>query len=485
VAGFNRDGADLAKDRRAFIGDRGASTGRDNPSSRRTADPEAGGYVPPSPLEWMIAVFAVVIQQAAFVWVPLLLAGGPISDVGEVPNPYNTVTISLSGLAVGILCFIHYRKIVPLIWQNPASILLVIIIIASSLWSIHPELTFRRSNNYIVTMLTAVYLSGRFATGEAIKVLSWGLALSAIGSFLFVVVYPGYGIMQDTPDLAGNWRGVFIHKNQLGWVMAVGVFVECYILASAPPHRGRHLALLIAFFVLVAFSRSTTALLSSVFYLSGAGIYLLWARARAIAPIISVALALLGLTTLVAFWDDPGAALAWLGKDATLTGRAELWAEVPNLIAERPLLGWGYEATWQPNDNATIYIWNILGWDPPSAHNALLEVTLQLGLTGLVVVLAVIAVALWRSIGCFSAGLHHLGAFSLLFFLVTIYSGVTEAVLAQNQSIPWVAFNILSLSCGLEVAQVKAHHKQKQERIGTTILSRTEPLGETGIAPKR
>ena len=108
---------------------------------------------------------------------------------------------------------------------------------------------------------------------------------------------------------------------------------------------------------------------------------------------------------------------------------------------------------WLPTDSITIAISNAVGWVVPQAHNALLEVTLELGLVGLVIVLAFLGISLWRSVRCIIAGLHRLGIVSLVFFLGVIISGITESTLAQNQTIEWVVFNILSLYCGLEIVR--------------------------------
>ena len=50
---------------------------------------------------------------------------------------------------------------------------------------------------------------------------------------------------------------------------------------------------------------------------------------------------------------DSESALGIIGKDATLTGRVDLWQQVLKLVDEKPVLGWGYRAMWQPDDPST------------------------------------------------------------------------------------------------------------------------------------
>ena len=106
---------------------------------------------------------------------------------------------------------------------------------------------------------------------------------------------------------------------------------------------------------------------------------------------------------------------------------------------------------WLPTVPVAIAVSRAVGWSVPQAHNAILEVTLELGLVGLVIVLIFIAVSLWRSVRCLMAGQHKLGMLSLVFFLGVIMSGATESTFAQNQDIEWVVFNVLSFACGLQI----------------------------------
>ncbi len=76
-----------------------------------------------------------------------------------------------------------------------------------------------------------------------------------------------------------------------------------------------------------------------------------------------------------------------VGKDATLTGRVDLWALVLPYGDRRPLLGYGYGAFWIADNPMTQEIWRILNsYQPPHAHNGWIETYLELGLVGCAVV---------------------------------------------------------------------------------------------------
>jgi O-antigen ligase len=155
------------------------------------------------------------------------------------------------------------------------------------------------------------------------------------------------------------------------------------------------------------------------------------------------------IMALAAIRIEPKLTFGLLGKDATLTGRTLLWPLVLELIDKRPLLGWGYRAMWQSADAITSRIDGIAGFTVPSSHNAFLEIALQLGWTGVVVIVLLMWAAVRRGAGCFVIGVNPLGWFSIMFVVGVMMAGSTTETLGQNQLIEWVVFNALLVSCGI------------------------------------
>ena len=88
-----------------------------------------------------------------------------------------------------------------------------------------------------------------------------------------------------------------------------------------------------------------------------------------------------------------------IGKSPDMTGRSDIWKAVLGLISQRPIQGWGWISYWMPGvkpyeglivrDNVTYY----------EAHNSYLDVWLQLGIFGLLLLIAVITftfIKVWR-----------------------------------------------------------------------------------------
>jgi O-antigen ligase len=81
-----------------------------------------------------------------------------------------------------------------------------------------------------------------------------------------------------------------------------------------------------------------------------------------------------------------GPLLGLLGRSEDLTNRLDIWAIVGNLAAQRPVAGWGWVSYWapwvEPFDDLVV----IKGVTYYQAHNAWLDIFLQLGIIGLVVI---------------------------------------------------------------------------------------------------
>lgn len=445
----------------------GGITYPDNPSTTpvHAVGVEAGGFTTSADgsrlvqrLSWLAAVFAVLVQQDAFISSPVLsnlvaAAGSPDAQA----NVLNTLAVFLNVMFLAPLCLLHYRQLAPVIYGNKATVALILFIILSIVWSINPDVTLRRCFNYFSTVLTACYLAGRFDIDQIMKILSWGIAISAVCSFLFVAAFPADAIHQasllQADNIAGSWKGVFPHKNVLGHAMTIGVIAELYLLTGTKARTIPHAILLCACTALLILSRSSTAIILASFYLLGAILFLLLQRASRYFGVGLAMLAAFGAAIAAIYSTDPDWIFGLLGSDPTLTGRTAVWELVLRFILERPLLGWGYGALWQPADTITKTISKAVGWTVPNAHNAFLEVTLEIGLVGLTIVLLFVAVSLWRAMRCLMAGRQKLGMLSLVFFLGVLISGMSEPTLARNQEIEWVVFNALSFSCGLEIAR--------------------------------
>src|SRR6185295_17075285 len=92
---------------------------------------------------------------------------------------------------------------------------------------------------------------------------------------------------------------------------------------------------------------------------------------------------------------DAGA--RFFDKDPTLTGRTYLWQRAADLIAEKPVFGKGFSAFWVQGNTDAEGLWryaHIASRDGFNFHNTFIDLLVQVGWFGLVVIAAVVVVAI-------------------------------------------------------------------------------------------
>ncbi|MBO1805351.1 O-antigen ligase family protein [Leucobacter ruminantium] len=85
-----------------------------------------------------------------------------------------------------------------------------------------------------------------------------------------------------------------------------------------------------------------------------------------------------------------------LGKSGDMTGRLETWQKVIDLAEQRPWFGWGWVSYWAPWAEPFKSLDVKAGIPVMSAHNAWLDVWLQLGIVGVLVFAPLVVLTLWR-----------------------------------------------------------------------------------------
>lgn len=88
----------------------------------------------------------------------------------------------------------------------------------------------------------------------------------------------------------------------------------------------------------------------------------------------------------------------WTALPDSARERVHVWDFAAERIFERPLLGWGFDSSRRmPDFGAEPYLPQREHVIPLHPHNAALQIWLELGAPGLVIALAIAALALWRS----------------------------------------------------------------------------------------
>ena len=142
---------------------------------------------------------------------------------------------------------------------------------------------------------------------------------------------------------------------------------------------------------------------------------------------------------ILAFGFDINGDLAGaVGRDPTLTDRTAIWKIVLNMHTN-PLVGTGYESFWLGPRLQTI--WQTFG-PINESHNGYLEVYLNLGLIG-VVLLVGLLITSYRNICRQFTSSSELVSLNISVWVIVLFYNMTEA--AFKSGVMWVIFLLVAI----------------------------------------
>jgi O-antigen ligase len=133
----------------------------------------------------------------------------------------------------------------------------------------------------------------------------------------------------------------------------------------------------------------------------------------------------------------------FLGKSPDASGRFDIWQTVFGLVVEKPIEGWGWIGHWIPGVEPWEGLIEINGVPMYQAHNALLDIWVQLGVVGLFAMIWLLLqsfIRLWRIAVRHTSPLY---LYPLFIFLVVTAQSLTESRLLIE--ISWILLVLVSV----------------------------------------
>ena len=405
-------------------------------------------------VEQWFTVFSLIFFTGILRWASLFVSPDAKAISANEFNPFDPINSIVQYLIYAIALFFLLARKQSSIRTARGNILiwlLPVLTIISFLWSDFPDESLRKGIVVIQTSYFGLYFASRFTIKQQLHLLAWTFGIVAILSLLFGVAFSGASI--EAGANAGAFRGPFTQKNLLARVAVLGAIVFLINALNEPKYKfflwaGFALNLLL---VLASTSKTALLLLLMVFILLPLYKALRWKSTITIPLVVAIVVISGSLITLVlSNWE---LSLNAIGRDATLSGRVGLWEGAIEKIIARPWVGYGYQAFWR-EDGGAFDIWLSEGYKPPHAHNGFINVPLDLGLIGLSIFLAIIAINYVRSIIFLRSDKTVVGLWPIYYITFFFMYNHSENTIIEHNSIFW----LLLVSTVLSVKQ----HNLKQ-----------------------
>ena len=281
-----------------------------------------------------------------------------------------------------ILLVIYFYLFPNRVFFNKSKSLPVLLLFVSIFFSIcfsnHFVLSTIYFLSFIVVSLPVILFANVFNVTRLVNFVSYFLFLLLILSFVYIFVFPYYGIMGG--NHAGSFRGMFLHKNVFGF-FCVMTSIFCLYSFFSVQIKGRKRFFLIYLLCLlgVVKSLSTTSLvlflLSFIVFNFFCFVYFFSdIRLRVLFYYSFVFIMFVLLFFLSVYFEELTYAL---GKDPTLTGRTELWEVLFYIGLDNSFWGHGFGLFYRPEIMHQYS--SDFGWEAKSTHNSFLDLFLGLG----------------------------------------------------------------------------------------------------------
>ncbi|BAY17457.1 O-antigen polymerase [Anabaenopsis circularis NIES-21] len=393
--------------------------------------------------EYLFTVVALLIYSGAIL--DLILSGGAQeNEFVEFDSTLIRVINLLLYIATSFLLVLRWKKSLYFLIKGKWIFALIILAAISIIWSFEPATTLKDSFTLIGSTLFGIYLASRYTLKQQLYLLTWAFGIAILLSFIFAIALPKYGIMGGIHQ--GKWRGVFLHKNGLGAAMLNSGIV---FLIMAYQNRKQAYIFWLGFslsFLLLLLASSTSSLVNLLILISAFFIFqtFRWSYNLMIPTIMLI----VTLGEGAYFWFNSSADILFssIGKDATLTGRTDLWPLVLEMIWKHPWLGYGYGGFWQGWNGESASIWWAAGWTPTHPHNGYLALWLDLGILGLGIFFIGFLQSYLQALAWVRNSKTSVEIWPIIHMTYIVIVNLTESSLVKSNSISWILYVAVCLS---------------------------------------
>jgi len=351
--------------------------------------------------------------------------------------------------------------------NNPALSCFILLVFLSACWSQTPVFTFRSSCVLLATTGVCFYIGKSYDWAQISSLLRMAYGFIAILSLF----------LHNQSDK--GWSGVLSHPIYLGTLMALNIALWYDYAERNPKYRPVGIGIAALSLVVMKFANSTGGYCTFLVLISLLFLMRFIRKLEfkwAFIAILAFLMVSIFVTTFI--MENYVQILASFGKDATLTGRTDIWAIVIEKIKQHPLLGYGYQGFWQPwrgdANPADGMIIVKTGYKPPHPHNGFLELGLDFGLVGLILFFLSLLTTLSQAVFYMSISEKAESVIPIVLLMYCVMANISDTQLLEPNHI-WLYYilAVVRLSIDLKEQNTRSHHQYQESFNYSQTIPRT------------
>lgn len=372
-------------------------------------------------------------------------------DDGSIPDQLFFLILMISG------CFVlarRHSRLSEIIAQNSFLMILFAFIALSVTWSADLSVSSRRFIRICGDLIMVFVVLTEVRPLAAIEGLFRStFCLLVPLSLVLIKWFPHLGKTPAKHWAPDMWVGVSTHKNTLGQLCLIATIYYAWDLVRK--REKRFLIINSIYLIMLAYllngggsSRSSTSILLIIIsaivyflveyynskpYMLGQSLFIFFIGFFIIFAFSQVVLE----SSFVKLIAESS------GRDATLSGRTDLWRDLIPLGIRNLFFGSGFGGFW--TINVMQQLKEIHTWGPAQSHNGYIEIFLHLGLFGLIIFLFTTFSAVTGSIKQCALEIRY-GQLRIVLLVVALLHNFTESSFIRPTHLIWVTFLIAAIN---------------------------------------
>jgi O-antigen ligase len=382
-----------------------------------------------------------------------ITVGGDIEEGSAIDRGFVSALIVL-GLIILLRRNLDWQA---LIRENRCLVLLYLFMAFSILWSDESWIALKRWVKAFAGLVMAFIVVSERSPREALQsVLKRSIYVLVPFSLLLIKYYPNIGVTYGQWEGERMWLGVTLQKNSLGRLCLIASFFLFWRLVINKWYRkerdsskyrtwGDVIVLIMSLRLLIGpkgsySATATVALMVSVTVFLSLICEKKWLKSFG----FNASLAVVALMITNTFYTmlTGGSLLAWVmakfGRESNYTGRTEVWDAILPVASRHPIGGVGYGSFWiHPDLN--------LPWEINEAHSGYLDVFVEIGAVGLIVLIALLVSIYLRAKWDLLRDLPW-ASFRIAFLFAAVIHNLSETSFLRSTNYLWALLILLAVA---------------------------------------